>query len=142
MITNERQYRITKKKAENFVEALKEFEAKVSERVDVSLRLIEAERRAMKEQLAALLKEVEEYERVRDGGVPDLEVKSIDELPEFLIKARIASRMTQRELAERVQLHEQQIQRYEAEGYESASFRRMRQVAHALGVGSQTRFVV
>ncbi len=135
MITNERQYRITKKKADKFVEALEEFDKKESERMDVPPKLIRAERQAMETQLTALRREVEEYEQIRDGGVPDLAVHSIDDLPEFLIKARIASRMTQRELAVRVQLHEQQIQRYESEGYASASFRRVRQVANALGVG-------
>lgn len=50
--------------------------------------------------------------------------------------------MTHKELAERVHVHEQQIQRYEAERYESASYRRLTEVAHALGVGSQTRFLV
>ena len=142
MITNERQYKITKKKAERFVGALKEFEEKARERTDVSARLIRAERRAMEAQLAVLRDEIEEYERVRDKGVLGHVVMSIDELPEFLIKARIASGMNHRELAEHLQVQEQQIQRYEAERYASASYRRLREVAHVLGVGSRTCFLV
>ena len=142
MITNERQYGITKKKVERFARALEEFEAKAGERADVSPRLIRAERDGMEAQLAVLRKEVEEYERVRDEGVSGLVFTSIDELAKWLIWARIGSRMTQRELAARLHVQEQQIQRYEAERYASASYRRLCEVAHVLGVGSQTRFFV
>lgn len=142
MITNERQYRITKAKTKRFVDALEEFERKADERADVHPRLLLAEREAMEAQLAVLRAEVEEYERVRDAGVSGVVVTSIDELPEWLIKARIASGLTQRELAARLHLKAQQIQRYEAERYASANYQRLCEVAHALGVGSQTRFAV
>ena len=59
---------------------------------------------------------------------------SIYELPAGLIKARIAAGLSQRELAERLELKAQQIQRYEAEGYASASFQRLCEVAHAVGL--------
>ena len=111
MNTNERQYRITKAKTKRFVDALDEFERKADERADVHPRLLLAEREAMEAQLAVLRAEVEEYERVRDGGVSGVVVTSIDELPEWLIKARIASGLTQRELAARLHLKAQQIHR-------------------------------
>ena len=59
---------------------------------------------------------------------------SFDDLAEGLIKARIAGGLSQRALAQRLELKEQQIQRYEAERYASASYKRLCQVAHALGV--------
>ena len=46
----------------------------------------------------------------------------------------------QRELADLLRLKAQQIQRYEAERYASASYERLCEVAHALGVGGQTGF--
>lgn len=140
MIKNQRQYRITKNKAERFVEALEEFRVKIAERTDVDRRLLLAERKAMEAQLRELRCELEEYERLRDEDLSAVMVNSIDELPQGLIKARIASGLTQRELADRLQLREQQIQRYEAEGYASASFLRLSEVAHALGFGGQMRF--
>ena len=142
MITNERQYRITKRKAERFVQALDEFNEKERERADLSQRLIQAERKGIEAQLTSLLEEIEEYERVKKEGVSNLVVTTIDELPILLIKARIASDMTQRELAEQLHMKEQQIQRYEADRYASASYRRLCEVAHALGVGSQTKISV
>lgn len=140
MITNERQYRITKNKAKRFVDALKDFEAQAAERTDIDPRLVLAEREALEAQLGVLRGEVDEYERLREAGVSAVVVTSIDELPEGLIKARIASRLTQRELADLLHLRTQQIQRYEAERYASASYQRLCEVAHALGFGSQMRF--
>jgi transcriptional regulator with XRE-family HTH domain len=53
-------------------------------------------------------------------------------MPRALIRARIASGMTQEGLALRLGLKGQQIQRYEATEYESASFARTRKVGQAL----------
>ena len=50
------------------------------------------------------------------------------------VEARVASGLSQRDLAERLGLKEQQIQRYEATEYASASLRRIREVVGALGV--------
>ena len=142
MITNERQYRITRKKAQRFADALEQFEAKADARTNVHPRLVRAEREAIEMQLDVLREELEEYEKVRDTGVSGVVVTSIDELPEWLIKARIASGLSQRDLADRLHLKAQQIQRYEAERYASANYQRLCEVAHALGVGSQTKFSV
>ena len=142
MITNERQYRITRKRANGFQRALEEFEADASQRADVHPRLVQAEREAMESQLESLRGELEEYEHLKSTGVSAIVVTSIDELPEGLIKARIARGLSQRQLAQRLDLKAKQIQRYEAERYASASYQRLCEVAHALGVGSNTRFSV
>ena len=60
------------------------------------------------------------------GGVADL--------PMLLIKARIAGGLTQRELADRMGLKEQQIQRYEATDYAAAKWSRIREVADVLSM--------
>ena len=65
MITNERQYMITRRRAADFASAIKEFDAKFHERTDVHPRLLLAEREAMNRQLADLREELEEYERLR-----------------------------------------------------------------------------
>jgi transcriptional regulator with XRE-family HTH domain len=49
-----------------------------------------------------------------------------------LIRARISAGLSQRELAARLGLKEQQIQRYEATNYETASLRRVLEIAAAL----------
>jgi transcriptional regulator with XRE-family HTH domain len=61
-----------------------------------------------------------------------MSIPSFEELPRALIQARIARGLTQRQLAERLGLKEQQIQRYEATGYASASLKRVGAVIQAL----------
>ena len=134
MITNERQYRITRKKALSFARAIEEFDATSDERTDVHARLLQAEREAMESQVADLREELEEYEQLKSVNLSVISVASLEELAEGLIKARIAGGLSQRALAQRLKLKEQQIQRYEAERYASASYRRLCQVARALEV--------
>jgi HTH-type transcriptional regulator/antitoxin HigA len=56
----------------------------------------------------------------------------LEELPEILIRARIAQGLTQAKLAELVGLKEQQIQKYESDYYATANLRRLQDVAAAL----------
>ena len=53
---------------------------------------------------------------------------------EALIKARIVRNLTQKELAERLSLAEQQVQRYEATQYRGVAAERLQQVADALNL--------
>ena len=134
MITNERQYRIVRNKAQRFAQAIEEFAATAQERPGVHPRLAQAELEGMESQLAELRDELDDYERLKSADLSVISVTSLDGLADGLIKARIAARLSQRALAQRLKLKEQQIQRYEAERYASANYRRMCQVAHALGV--------
>ena len=142
MITNERQYRITRRRAADFAAAIREFDAKSPERTDVHPRLLRAELEAMKSQLADLREELEEYERLKAADPSVISVASLDELADGLIKARIAAGLSQRALAERLELKEQQIQRYEAERYASASYRRLCEVARALDIRIQNEVLL
>ena len=54
-----------------------------------------------------------------------------------LIAARLARGLSQRELAERVGVHQQQIARWEKERYSCVSLSRLSRVADVLGVGEQ-----
>jgi transcriptional regulator with XRE-family HTH domain len=51
-----------------------------------------------------------------------------------LIQARIAARLTQKQLAKRIGLKEQQIQCYEQTRYTRASLRQLLEVATVLGI--------
>ena len=76
----------------------------------------------------------QEYDALRNGHVQMLELSSLDELPDGLIRARIAAGITQKQLATQLGLKEQQIQRYESTHYAGVSFERIQAVADALGV--------
>lgn len=67
-------------------------------------------------------------------------VDSFDELPQALVKARIALRLSQKDLADRLGMKEQQIQRYECTDYRSASLSRLHDVVQALGVSVRLEF--
>lgn len=133
MITNERQYKITRSEADRFRKAIGALAIDETRR-DVHPRLLQAERDAMESQLADLQAELLDYEQLKSANLAVISVASFDNLAEGLIKARIASSLSQKALAERLGLKEQQIQRYEAERYASASYQRLRAIADALGV--------
>lgn len=134
MINNERQYRITKTEAERFKRALAELEAKGDAREGIHPRLAQAERDALQSQLDDLSHEMTEYEALKSGSIKVIPVESFEELADGLIKARIAAGLSQKALADRLNLKEQQIQRYESERYASASLERLQEVARAIGV--------
>ena len=134
MITNERQYRITKRRERSFQEAIERFDVQGSEARGVHPRIRQAEREAMESQLDDLRTELAEYEGLKAADLSVISTASVDELADGLIKARIAAGLSQRVLAQRLGVKEQQIQRYEAERYASASYQRLCQVSHALGV--------
>ncbi len=96
--------------------------------------LAKAQEDALRSQLADLQAELGEYESLRAGHFDVDELRAVATLPRVLIKARIAKGMSQRELAERVGMVEQQIQRYEATDYASASLTRIKEIVRALGV--------
>jgi transcriptional regulator with XRE-family HTH domain len=133
MIRNERQYRITKARVEEFERALEDFSSRTG--VDAEDKLwLTIQQEALGSQLEELRSDVTEYEQLRSAGLNLLEINSLDDVPEVLVKARIAIGLTQKELSDRLGLKEQQIQRYEATDYAGASLERIREVMKALGL--------
>jgi HTH-type transcriptional regulator/antitoxin HigA len=88
---------------------------------------------AVRSQAADLEAEITESELLHSGRLTIFEAGSLAELAHALIKARIARGWTQRRLADALGIAEQQIPRYEATGYASASLARLCDVADALG---------
>lgn len=132
VIKNERQYRTV-------VALAKKLESDIGRFDSADLDPIrEAEREALMIHYEELRNDLREYEMLRSGEEGSFEVRSLEELPQVLVKARIASRLTQRDLARRLGLKEQQIQRYEATGYASASLSRVLEVANALGLSVES----
>jgi ribosome-binding protein aMBF1 (putative translation factor) len=129
MIKNERQYVITKAQIKKFKKALGEFDNTKS---NIHPIMVKAQKEAMESQLAELEDQVKEYKKLRSGNYQTLKACSFADLPIELIRARIALGLTQKELAKRLGLKEQQIQRYEETEYASASFSRLIEIVKAL----------
>ncbi|NMS01714.1 helix-turn-helix transcriptional regulator, partial [Vibrio parahaemolyticus] len=84
--------------------------------------LIQAQKNALIFQRDDLLAEIEEYEQLLSGEFAVFDVDNIANLPKALIRSRIYLGLTQKDLAEKLGMKEQQIQRYENTEYSSASF--------------------
>jgi hypothetical protein len=136
MITNERQYRITKAWAEKFASAATQSAVPDS---DLDPAMQQLYRVAYASQAEELLAQLAEYEALQAGRVTVVEVESLAALPDALIQARIAGGLTQKQLATRLGLKEQQVQRYEATRYRGVSLQRVQAVADALGMQIQER---
>jgi HTH-type transcriptional regulator/antitoxin HigA len=131
MITNEAQYRSTKAHLATFETAISNLEQEGTPAGEDQLRTVQMD--ALRSQAEDLRLELSEYETLRSGSVRSFAAESLQELAGLLVKARIARGWTQRDLAERLGVAEQQIQRYESTGYASASLARLCDVATALG---------
>jgi HTH-type transcriptional regulator / antitoxin HigA len=95
--------------------------------------LQEIESNALKSQIAEIEAEIAEYDLKR-GQITFAEACALSELPRVLVQARIAKGLSQTDLAERLDMKPQQVQRYEATNYMSASLARLIEVAQILDV--------
>lgn len=134
MIKNQRQYQISKKQLDAFRDAASEARKQIpgAGQDEQLLRRVEVD--AIASQVALLEEEISEYEALLSGKRRVLEVDSFMGLSTALIQARIAAGLSQKELAERLGLKEQQVQRYEATEYESASLSRINEIVAVLGL--------
>lgn len=132
MIKNERQYRITMTQAQSFERTIKEIEAQPNPAIHPKLH--KAELDGLRSQLKDLKREIREYEALRSGRRRVIQIDSIEELPKTLIQARIAAGLSQEKLAAKLGLKPQQVQRYEATNYRSASLQRVNEIVRVLGV--------
>lgn len=133
MIQNERQYGVTKTKLNDLEQKLSALESDRQLATQSHPRLIKMQRAALESQIQAMSAELTEYENLKDGTAR-ITISSLGELPIALIKARIAAGLTQKELAEKIAIKEQQIQRYEANHYYGVGFDRLLEISNSLGI--------
>ena len=139
MITNERQYRITKTEIERFEKSLSQ---PVGQEEDLHPELQLAMREGLMSQLQEFREEIEEYDALRSGKVTSFEFNTLADVPIGLINARIARGLTQKQLADSLHLKEQQIQRYESTLYEGAGLTRIQEVADLLGLHESVKLEI
>jgi ribosome-binding protein aMBF1 (putative translation factor) len=127
MIQNEHQYKVSKAALQKFLLAAEQYQPSST----IHPKLALAKRQALQGQIDTLKAELEVYEQLKtQGGLIDL--APLEQLASDLIKARVAKGYTQAQLAAKLKMKPQQIQRYEATHYASASLARVLEVARVL----------
>ncbi len=130
MIQNEHQYKISQGKIKEIEQSLEQLH---KEKDSLHPRQFKMRENGLQGILAEVREEIERYDVLKEKPMV-IKIESFAEIPVALIKARIALGMTQKDLAEKLGMKEQQIQRYEANQYGSAGFHRLTEVAEALEV--------
>jgi ribosome-binding protein aMBF1 (putative translation factor) len=139
MIKNSKQAGTTKSKLDEMKNAKAEFEKKNINKDSAKYRLGISSFNAM---ISDLEKQLLEYNSLINNEHHELVNHTIEDLPHILIKARLAKRMSQNDLAKIIGIDEQQIQRYEATNYESASWDRMVDVILALDINIRMKEIL
>ncbi len=132
MIRNEKEYRHSKEQlSELEAELNKLSSARRSTRQDqVTSAVIDA----LRMQIEDLEREISEYEDLKEGRLLSFGADDLDTLGELVTKARIACGLTQAELGEILGMTQQQVQRYERDGWQKISLWRLAEAAGALGL--------
>ena len=128
LIKNEDQKRKTIKLIEEFKKKLSRIRQR--EGTEAAKLFSEAYRARVEE----LRRQVRVFETIRGHGLAPSEFSKPDEFGQYLVKARIASRKTQGQLARELQVSQPMIYKYEAAQYMNAGLDVLLRVAEILGV--------
>lgn len=131
MIKNQKQAGITKDRLAELKKAKEIFEDQNKDKTTAKYRLGINSTNSL---ISDLEKEIHIYEGLVHGNFNILQAKSIAELPNVLIGARLAQNISHKELGELIGVKEQQIQRYESTDYETASLPRIIEISMALSL--------
>ncbi len=142
MIKNEQQYQHSLDWLRRFERSLAELDS--NESLKASYERWKLHRDSYASQVDELKEEIAEYERLIncDNSQPiQIKVESLNKLPDALIKARLAAKISQQELAQRLGIDEQRVKQYEETDYQCASFVEILEVSTVLGVEFETALI-
>lgn len=139
MIRNDREYRHAKSRLSELETELRELSPVVRSARFASGEVASAVIDALRLQIEDVEREVSEYEDLKEGRLLSFGADDLDSLGELITKARIARGLTQAELGELLGMTQQQVQRYERDGWQKISLWRLAEAADALGLGLSVR---
>jgi HTH-type transcriptional regulator / antitoxin HipB len=128
MIQNEHQYKVTQGEVKKLQQAVDKLLEQSASMLPVQVSAIQ---NSFQQQIDRMQAELREYDGLKAGKV-EITMGAIEDLPKVLIQKRISLGMTQKELAEKLGIKEQMVQRYESTAYESISCQRLIEVWNAL----------
>jgi hypothetical protein len=134
MISNERQRENTNEWIAKFEQSIANLRATPGPGDNLEPFTREILIKSQESMLEDLRGQVAEYDALRAGKVQRVRVDSVLDLGTALIKARIAAGLTERELADRLRVDEDQLKRDEAMDYQTVSLARVIEIAEVLGL--------
>lgn len=134
LITNERQEREVGALIEQIGQALSSEQILQQIVHGLPPEVLDGVRQSLVAERQELIDSLEAYRAARGGDVAALKARAGNDLGALLVAARVAKGWKQKELARRLFLPEQQIQRYEAERYRSINLSGLLRVARTLGI--------
>ncbi len=132
MIKNKSHYRSQKSRLGELLKIADDIKAKESSMSPIHFRI---ELDTNQYQIEDIKNELDEYDKIESGIKRILSCNSFNDISKLLIQSRIATKMTHEQLAEKVGVHTQQIQKYEANDYNEVKLERLIEIAYALGIG-------
>ena len=103
---------------------------------------LELQRKAHLSLIGDLRNQMKEYEKLKAGRVKEIRSASLIELPQALVKARIARGLSVRQLARMLKWKASQLRRYEESDYEKAPYSLLVEAATVLCVRVESRVVL
>jgi len=140
MIKDELEYEVSKEWVEKFNTTIAAMERDEESKRKDFLKW-DAGRGSIQCHLDQLHEEIAEYERLMawDKSKPiEIVVENFNKLSEALIKARIAAKMSEEELAEILDIDPERIKEYEKKNYQSATLTELVNISCALGLEFKT----
>ena len=140
MIKDELEYEVSKEWVEKFNKTLAAMERDEEAKRKDFLKW-DAGRGSIQCHLDQLHEEIAEYERLMawDKSKPiEIVVENFNKLSEALIKARMAAKMSEEELAEILDIDPERIKEYEKKKYQNASLTEILEISFALGLEFKT----
>ncbi|CAN5511466.1 hypothetical protein BH11CYA1_BH11CYA1_50990 [soil metagenome] len=137
MLKNEKQYRSAKASLKKWRSNLDVLKARAES--GVADWLVKEERFAIEQQISQLQAEIQQFDDIVEGKIQlSAPVSYVDALPTLLISWRLAKHLTQKQLAERVGIHENLLQKYESENYSCVSLHIIAKIARILQADDNT----
>ncbi len=134
MIYSDKQYAISERELGKLRDAIAAVQPRGVDAATDDGWLRDVQNDAIRSQIATLEAELSHYDLLKSGEITFAKSHSLESLPSVLVQARIAGGMSQTDLAERLGMKAQQIQRYEASEYSGASLDRLIDICEALNV--------
>lgn len=138
VLSNERQLRETAALVEGIDRALTSEELLRNLAEGLPPKIVEGLRKSLRNEKRELLAAITAYEAAKAGNTEQFQARAGHDPGVALIVARISKGWSQKDLARRLFVPEQQVQRYESERYRSTSLGNLIRVARALGVRIRT----